>query len=266
MCDPTWEVCSLQKDVAPAGPPKDGPKNATDGKPAKKEGPSKEFLTEVAVKFVNAMWATMFARVLSVGLQQWTRSVGYYNASDSSTQTSTISPSVAFKSYRISGYMLIGWGLYGWTAFLAKRFAKNSKMVKRMALMAAQGNALVGLALLGLSGWKTASRDKCSTNAYWQCWYDSSPTSAQTWSNGNYTSQSRTSYLLALQMMWLSKSTTKYLSADLKFQDKKKKKAEDKKDAKKDGKKDEKKKGDKKGPGPAAQKLQVVAEQLAWGL
>lgn len=162
--------------------------------------------------------------------------------------------------------MLIGWGLYGWTAFLMKRFMKNSKMVKRMALMAAQGNALIGLALLGLSGWKTASRDKCSVSAgYWQCWYDSSPSTAETWKNGNYSSQSRTAYLLALQMIWLSKSTTKYLSADLKFQDNRKKKQAAKGDAKKDekkGKKDDK----KKGPGPAAQKLSEVAETLAWGL
>jgi hypothetical protein len=133
---------------------------------------------------------------------------------------------------------------------------------------------LVGLALLGLSGWKTASRDKCSANAYWQCWYDSSPSTSETWKNGNFSSQSRTAYLLAFQMMWLSKSTTKYLSADLKFQDNRKKKEAGKKDAKKDEKKgkDQKKgqdqkqgKDQKKGPAPA-QKLQVVAEQLAWGL
>lgn len=66
-------------------------------------------------------------------------------------------------------------------------------------------------------------------------------------------------------MIWLSKSTTKYLSADLKFQDNRKKKQAAKGDAKQDekkGKKDDK----KKGPGPAPQKLYEVAETLAWGL
>lgn len=70
-------------------------------------------------------------------------------------------------------------------------------------------------------------------------------------------------------MIWLSKSTTKYLSADLKFQDNRKKKQAAKGDAKKDekkGKKDDKKDDKKKGPGPAAQKLSEVAETLAWGL
>lgn len=115
--------------------------------------------------------------------------------------------------------MLIVWGLYGWTAFLMKRFVNNT-MSRKMALAAAQGNQLVGLALIGLSAWKTASRDKCSTNAYFQCWYDSSPSDLESWMNTSYAGQSRTSYLLALQMILLSRSTLKVLDADLKFKEK----------------------------------------------
>jgi len=63
--------------------------------------------------------------------------------------------------------MLTAWGIYGWVAFLLKRFFKKSDMVKKIAISATKGSALVGLALLGLSGWKTMSRDKCSVNAYW---------------------------------------------------------------------------------------------------
>jgi len=66
--------------------------------------------------------------------------------------------------------------------------------------------------------------------------------------NTGYAGQSRTSYLLAFQMIWLTKSTTKFLDADLKFNEKK----SEKKDKKKGDKKDGKKGGPKKdGPAPA---------------
>jgi hypothetical protein len=75
-----------------------------------------------------------------------------------------------------SGYMLMGWGMFGWITFLAKRFT-DSVAVQKVALFTLKGNFAVGLALIGLSGWKTASRDQCSVNAnYYQCWNDSSPT------------------------------------------------------------------------------------------
>lgn len=61
--------------------------------------------------------------------------------------------------------MLIGWGLFGWTAFLSKRFAKGSDLVKKMCIFASKGNMFVGFALIALSAWKTASRDKCSTDS-----------------------------------------------------------------------------------------------------
>jgi len=99
-----------------------------------------------------------------------------------------------------------------------------------MALAAAQGNQVVALALIGLSAWKTAARDKCSTNSgYFQCWYDSSPSDYESWANTSYAGQSRTSYMLALQMILLSRSTLKVLDADLKF--KREEKAEAKEDA-----------------------------------
>lgn len=122
--------------------------------------------------------------------------------------------------------MLIGWGLFGWTAFLMKRFVNND-MSRKLALMAAQGNSIVGLALIGLSAWKTASRDKCSSGSYFQCWYDSSPSDLESWTNTSYAGQSRTSYLLALQMIMLSRGTLKVLDADLKFKKKQEAKEKD---------------------------------------
>lgn len=138
-----------------------------------------------------------------------------------------MTPSIAYKSYTYSSYMLQAWGLYGWTAFLLKRFFKQSDFVKRIAISATKGSALVGLALIGLSAWKTSSRDQCSAQpTYWQCWYDSSPSTSEAWLNGNYKAQSQTSYGLALQMIWLSITTSKYLTADLKFGDNRKAKKE----------------------------------------
>jgi hypothetical protein len=89
-----------------------------------------------------------------------------------------MTPSIAYKSYFYSSKMLTAWGLYGWTAFLLKRFFKQSDLVKKIAISATKGSALVGLALIGLSAWKTTSRDQCSVNSYWQCWHDSSPTTS----------------------------------------------------------------------------------------
>lgn len=84
--------------------------------------------------------------------------------------------------------------------------------------MAAQGNALVGAIVIALAAWTTFARNSCTTNAgYWQCWRDSSPTTADDWFNGLWMQQQRTTYMLGLQMIWLSMSTSKILSADLKF-------------------------------------------------
>merc|ERR1711998_52443 len=105
-CDPTFEWCNeLQKGPGGPGGPKGDPTakaddaaaaqdqsaaaadsaaGAKDEKKAK-AGPPKAVVTKVAVKFVNAMWATMFARILSVGLQEWTRSTRQY-----SVQTTTV--------------------------------------------------------------------------------------------------------------------------------------------------------------------------------
>ena len=244
QADPTFDLIEFQKQAPPAGgaPPKKDAPAGKDGQPAKKaEGPSKELITEIAVKFVNAMWATLFAKVLSTGLQQVRRTATYYNAYEStltSTQKTDITGSVAYKSYLYSGYMLTGWGLFGWFAFLGKRFTSSPAMLK-LALLAVKGNSLVGLALIGLSAWKTASRAKCSANSsVFQCWYDSSPSDLESWKNTAYAGQSRTSYLLAFQMIWTAKTTSKFLNAELKF--------DEKKDEKKAGK-DAKKEGDKKG-------------------
>ena len=49
---------SLQKaQAAPAG-----------AAPAKAAGPSKELVTKIAVKFVNAMWFTLFHKVFALGM------------------------------------------------------------------------------------------------------------------------------------------------------------------------------------------------------
>lgn len=113
--------------------------------------------------------------------------------------------------------MLIVWGLYGWLAFFLKRFSQ-APLAKRMALIGAQGNGFVGLALMGLSLWKTFARDQCSTNSdYFQCWYDSNPTTLEAWKNSLYSGQSAGAYLLASQMIWLSFTTNKVLNNDLKF-------------------------------------------------
>lgn len=101
-----------------------------------------------------------------------------------------------------------------------KRFINNT-MSRKMALYAAMGNHVVALALIGLSLWKTFSRDQCSTNSgYFQCWFDSSPTDLESWYNTGYSGQSRTSYMLAIQMILLSRGTLKVLDADLKFKKK----------------------------------------------
>jgi hypothetical protein len=202
--------------------------NGTNGtEPAKKKGPSKKQLTLIAVKFINAMWATMFASVLSEGLQQWTRSTRYYNATSSSGgSTSTleaISKSTAYKSYKWGGYLLMTWGVYGWCSFLAKRFLKDSAPVKQNALAAAYGNGVVGVLLMFFNLWKTFGRNNCSTDSgYFQCWYDSSPTDVQKWTNRLYTIQSENSYTLAGEMIWLSLATTKILNDELQFVEKKK--------------------------------------------
>lgn len=44
-------------------------------------------ITKIAIKFVNAMWATQFARILSTGMQQYTRTVTKYNANKSGLST-----------------------------------------------------------------------------------------------------------------------------------------------------------------------------------
>ena len=138
----------------------------------------------------------------------------------STSGKTAVTSSVAYKSYKYSSWLLIGWGLYGWTAFLMKRFVNNT-MSRKMAIIAAQLNPIVALALIGLSGWKTFSRDQCSTNSgYFQCWYDSSPTDLESWYNTGYSGQSRTSYMLAIQMILLTRGTLKVLDADLKFKKK----------------------------------------------
>lgn len=119
-----------------------------------------------------------------------TRSKGKYDAYYSSLTTTAekeaYTKSVAYKSYLYSGWMLIGWGLYGWLAFFLKRFS-DSTTTRKMALIGAQGNGFVGLALVGLSLWKTFARDQCSTNSgYFQCWNDSNPTTLETWKNSVY--------------------------------------------------------------------------------
>ena len=176
-CDPTFEWCNeLQADptaaqddsaakAADAQAADDTAAGAADEKKAK-AGPPRAVVTKVAVKFVNAMWATMFARVLSVGLQEWTRSVRQYNVQTSSVQAK-MDLSTPYSAYKYQGYMLISWGLYGWSAFLAKRFMKGSDLVKKMTLMGAQGTGVFGLALLGLSLWRTFGRDNCSTTSSW---------------------------------------------------------------------------------------------------
>ena len=124
-CDPTWEVCtSLQG--GPGGPPPaggppaaDAPADASAGSPAPagngtangtanstapaKKGNAasnvtKAEITEIAVKFVNAMWATMFAKTLSVGLQQRYRTASKLNSlvSPSTTTKATYTSSVAY--------------------------------------------------------------------------------------------------------------------------------------------------------------------------
>merc|ERR1719498_1909776 len=104
-CDPTFEWCNeLEADLTyvtdlqkggpgaggpgaggpGAGGPGAGGKGGKGDAPAEKggagakKGPPEAFVTKVAVKFVNAMWYTMFARVLSVGLQDWQRSTKQY--------------------------------------------------------------------------------------------------------------------------------------------------------------------------------------------
>lgn len=72
--------------------------------------------------------------------------------------------SVAYKSYMYSGYMLTAWGVYGWIAFFGKRFTSSPAM-KTMALYAVKGNYIVGMALVGLSLWKTVSREQCSADS-----------------------------------------------------------------------------------------------------
>jgi hypothetical protein len=182
-CDPTWEVCtSLQG--GPGGPPPaggppaaDAPANASAGSPAPagngtangtapaKKGNAasnvtKAEITEIAVRFVNAMWATMFAKTLSIGLQQRYRTISKLNSlvSPSTADTTSYTSSVAYKSYLYSSWLLIGWGLFGWTAFLSKRFV-DSNLTRKLAYVAARGNGVAGLCLAGLSIWKTASRD-----------------------------------------------------------------------------------------------------------
>lgn len=179
-CDPTFEWCNqLEADLtfnnlqAPAtngtgpakGPGGKGP-GGPGGKGGKPKGPPKALITKVAIKFVNAMWATMFARVLSVGLQMLQRSTKQY-AVQSSTVKGYMDLSTVYDLYKYSGYMLVSWGLYGWLVFLLKRFMKGSDLVKKLSLIAAQGNGLVGLVLFGLSVWRTTGRDKCGTTVSW---------------------------------------------------------------------------------------------------
>lgn len=96
----------------PAGAPADGPApadgnataagnatagNATAGGPPAKKGPSKAFITKVAVKFVNAMWMTMFAKVLSDGLVMRQRTTSYAAVLSTTNVATYLTPSVAYK-------------------------------------------------------------------------------------------------------------------------------------------------------------------------
>jgi len=91
----------------PAGAPADGPApadgnataagNATAGGPPAKKGPSKAFITKVAVKFVNAMWMTMFAKVLSDGLVMRQRTTKFAATLSTTFVSTYLTPSVAYK-------------------------------------------------------------------------------------------------------------------------------------------------------------------------
>jgi len=79
------------------------------------------------------------------------------------------------------------WGLFGWTIFLSKRFIKGNAVINKVATLAAQGNAIIGLVNIGLAAWTTFARDQCSVvPGYWHCFYDSSPSTTETWTNGLY--------------------------------------------------------------------------------
>merc|ERR1712166_758598 len=114
MRDSTWEVCPtmLQADPTTAAPmaagpmaangTADAPANSTapadaTGPPARK-GPSKAFITKVAVKFVNAMWMSMFAKVLADGLVYRQRTTSLYAVMTTAYQTAYLTPSQSFKS------------------------------------------------------------------------------------------------------------------------------------------------------------------------
>jgi hypothetical protein len=106
------------------------------------------------------MWFTLFHKVFALGMSQYRRTAAYTAANPSWTtaEKELNTNSVAYQSYMYSGYMLMGWGMFGWITFLAKRFT-DSVAVQKVALFTLKGNFAVGLALIGLSAWKTASRD-----------------------------------------------------------------------------------------------------------
>lgn len=81
----------------------------------------------------------------------------------------------------------MAWGLFGWITFLSKRFIKGNAGINKVASLAAQGNAIVGLINIGLAAWTTFARDQCSVNSnYWHCFYDSNPSTYESWKNSLY--------------------------------------------------------------------------------
>jgi len=75
--------------------------------------------------------------------------------------------STVYSSYKYSASLLLSWGIYGWFAFFLKRFMKNSAISRQVALFAAQGTGIVGLALMGLNIWRTTGRADCASSTDW---------------------------------------------------------------------------------------------------
>jgi hypothetical protein len=140
---------------------------------------SRKFITDIAVKYVKAMWIIQFTKITNVGLLQYWRSRAQknaYNSAYGTTYDSTFTSSTAYKSYQASGILLLLWGIWGWGVFVTRQVALDNDLTKQLSLLTAQGNGVVGALIILISLWKTFGREKCSENSYWQCWYDSSPT------------------------------------------------------------------------------------------
>ncbi len=214
-CDPTWEVCD-----SPAAPPAE----STDASAAPAEGAGPKGAQAAsaaankvtAIQLVNMLWGVVLANVWWIGYNSyWVSSTYVGQLSDATTQNGYYDSST-YKATKYIGMSLLAYGTVGWITFVGNIFFDGKGGPLQQATQyVVQAAMPMGALMWLLTGWRSFSRDDCSSNAtQWQCTLDDS-TNVNKWTNKTYTNRSRQSFLLGYSLMFTSFATRKVIALNL---------------------------------------------------